>query len=193
MYLALTLGLMLVFSLAVLFVAVNMYRRQRMLQEKKIEYRIFQRKNSLHWSLFRRAQANIEHTKTLCKNKESEMIALLQEVKLDQKEIKDTLEILKKEIIQEGKGIEGELERIIERRKAIIKERWTSMNGKKTAFLERRKELQDLMASVERKKLLKDQEYARWSETKEKMARIKKEYEQISKKPFPSLDKKKGK
>ena len=89
--------LILVSSLAILFFAMSMFRRQRLLDEKKAEYLTIKRKNSYHWSLFRKAQANIDRIKSLCRNKESELITLLNEIANIKKDIKETLEILKKE------------------------------------------------------------------------------------------------
>jgi len=178
-------------SFAVLFTAMNIYRRQRMLEDKKAEYQSLRMKNSSHWSLFRRALANIDRLHTLFKNKQTEIIALLQDIENDKKEIKETLEILKKEAKQTSVDLGGDLERIVERRKILIKKHWLAMNGKKVMFVERRKELQSLMASVEREKTAKDKEYAKWVDTKDSMARLKSEFERISTKPFFSFSAKK--
>jgi hypothetical protein len=190
-----TLGIVIVMvllcSFAVLFTAMNIYRRQRMLEDKKAEYHSLRMKNSSHWSLFRKSQANIDRLHTLFKDKQTEIIALLQNIENDKKEIKETLEILKKEAKQTSGDLGGDLERIVERRKILIKKHWLTMNGKKVMFVERRKELQSLMASVEREKTNKDKEYAKWVDTKDRLAHLKSEYEQISTKPFFSFSAKK--
>ena len=67
------------------------------------------------------------------------------------------------------------------------------MNGKKAAFIERFKEIQGLMASTEREKSVKDQEYLKWNETKQVLARIKREFGQIQRRRFVSFEKKSGK
>ena len=174
-------------SFAVLFTAMNIYRRQRMLEDKKAEYQSLRMKNSSHWSLFRRALANIDRLHTLFKNKQTEVIALLQNIENDKKEIKETLEILKKEAKQTSGDLGGDLERIVERRKILIKKHRLAMNGKKVLFVERRKELQSLMASVELEKTTKDKEYAKWTDTKDRLAHLKSEYEQLSTKAFFSF------
>ncbi len=190
-----TLGIVIVMvllcSFAVLFTAMNIYRRQRMMEEKKAEYQSLKMKNNSHWSLFRRALANIDRLNTLCKSKQTELITLLQDIEIDKKEIKETLEILKKETREASGDLGRDLERIIERRKMLIKKRWLTMNGKKVMFVERRKELQSHMASIEREKTNKNKEYAEWTETKDRLARLKREYERISTQPFFSFSAKK--
>ncbi|MBN2289330.1 MAG: hypothetical protein JXQ83_08355 [Candidatus Glassbacteria bacterium] len=183
--------LILLFSVAVLFVATNIYRRQRMLEQKKAEYLHYHRQQNSHWALFRKAQANIDRIKGLCKNKQAEFVTILQAVEEDKKEIKETLEILKKETRSTGDDFAGDLGRIIERRKTLIKKRWLNMNGKKAAFIGRRKELQALMNSIDREIKVKDRAYEKWLETKGTLSRIKIEYERISNKPVSAFIKEK--
>ena len=87
--------LILVSSLAILFFAMSMFRRQRLLDEKKAEYLTIKRKNSYHWSLFRKAQANIDRIKSLCRNKESELISLLNEIENIKKDICENIGVKK--------------------------------------------------------------------------------------------------
>ena len=54
MTLGIVIFMVLLCSLAVLFTAMNIYRRQRMLEDKKAEYQSLRLKNSSYWSLFRR-------------------------------------------------------------------------------------------------------------------------------------------
>jgi hypothetical protein len=189
MTLGVVIVLMLFFSVAVLFVAMNIYRRQRLLADKKAEYNSCRRNNASQWSLFRKAQANIDRIKNSCTNKQSELFSLLQAVNQDKIEIKDTLEILKRESSQTKDDFGGDLERIIERRKMLVKKRWNTTNGKKALFIERRKELQNLMGSMDREVILKDKVYAKWLKTKTKMDRIRSEYSRISTKPISAFEK----
>ncbi len=193
MPLVLVVFLILVSSLFILFMAMSMFRRQRLLDEKKAEYLTIKRKNSHHWSLFRKSQANIDRIKSLCRNKESELFTLLNEIENIKKDIKDTLVILKKETKQVEGDLAEDLGRIIVRRKTLVKNSWQSMNGKKVAFIERLKEIQGLVASTEREKSVKDQEYLKWNETKQVLARIKREFGQIHRSRFISFEKKSGK
>ena len=190
MSIGLVVFLILFAALAVLFVAMNIYRRQRILEDRKVEYQKWKRQNVTQWALFRKAQANIDRIKNLCSDKQADMALLLNAVNEEKKEIKETLEILRKETKQAEQDWEGELGRLVERRKTILEKRWMSLNGKKVVYVNQRKEIQTLMGAIEREKVLKDKAYAKWNETKDIMGRIKKEFNKISSTPVSAFEKK---
>ncbi|MEA2064176.1 MAG: hypothetical protein U9P14_10790 [Gemmatimonadota bacterium] len=168
----------------VLFAALQAYRRQRLLDQKKAQYLNFKKKGSYHWSRFMKIKADIERTIDKCKMKRNELSLLLLEIADGNEEVRQVLEILKEEIKSNKEETDYDVGRIIDRRKKLLRNRWKDLNGKRTSYQDRRKELQILILSIDEEKREKEREYTRWNETKIILENVKNEYDRIRNQPF---------
>jgi hypothetical protein len=170
----------LIFSTVVLLLAVKVYRRQQMLDQKRAEYLSFKKMNTAHWKRFETCQVEIDRIKADGKVKSREISLLIVEMDRKRREIREILEILKDESDHMDGAMDRDLLRIADRRKQILKAHWKELNGRKTAFLLKAQELQQCLGAVDGIIQRKDQEYAKWNETKLQLERLKQEFEQLS-------------
>ncbi|HUU26170.1 MAG TPA: hypothetical protein VM123_00020 [archaeon] len=190
MYLTILFLVILILALVALAVAMAYYRRQRMLDEKKVHYLGLRKENGNHWRRFESYQADIDRIRSDYNARLREIAILLGEIEQKRKEVRDVLGILKEEVRQKDDSMDRDLGKIIDRRKDIYRKLWSEFNGKKALYLSKLRQAKQSQVAIQNTNVKKDQEYQRWNETKILMERVKKEYESLLRNPLFSFMKK---
>ncbi len=192
MSIGMTCLLVFILSLGVLFVAILVIRRQRMLAEKKSQYLACMKQRDYHQRRFKACQVDIEKLRASYNSLLRDLNLLLIEMGKKKKEIKEILEVLK----EESKGVDGQVEqdltRIIERRKGMLKKDWQEFNGKKTSYLEKLKQAISDRQSMNGYIMRKEEEFKKWSELEARLQQLKKEYARMVRNPIIPFGKKKS-
>ena len=173
----------LIFALFVLFVAILIINHQRMLKEKKMQYLSCQEKKHFHQSRYQSYQKDTDRLRSDYNNKLRDIILLSEEIGNKKKVITEVLEILRKEVNQIDHQMDRDSDKIIDRRKNMIKNYWQELNGIKTAYLEKVKQAQSDQVSLERLKVKKDDEFKKFIEMKSELEKIEDEYVQLMRNP----------
>lgn len=192
MSIGITCLLVFILSLGVLFIAILVIRRQRMLAEKKSQYLNCMKQRDYHQRRFKACQVDIEKLRASYNSLLRDLNLLLIEMGKKKKEIKEILEVLK----EESKGVDGQVEqdlaRIIERRKGMLKKDWQEFNGKKTFYLEKLKQAISDRQSMNGYIMRKEEEFKKWSKLEAYLQQLKKEYGRMVRNPIIPFGKKKS-
>lgn len=167
-------------ALIVLFLAMTVYRHQRRLEQKKVEYLALKKETATHWMHYEKAQVNIDRIKSKNKEKQNEMGLMQMEINRNRKEISEIMEILKEEIKNADEEMNQDLSRIISRRKAMLKKSWSNCNLKKRKYLDDLNMIRTLNGSQLDENRKKDVLYNRWKSSGEAMEKIKRDYESLA-------------
>ena len=116
-------------------------------------------------------------------SKLEDIIFLSKEIETKKKVITEIIEILREEIKQIEEHTDGISTKIIERRKGMINKYWQELNGVKTAYLEKLKEVQTDKFSMESLIAKKDEEFRIYSEILSEVENLKSKYESMLRKP----------
>lgn len=192
MSIGMTCLLVFILSLGVLFIAILVIRRQRMLAEKKAQYLACMKQRDYHQRRFKACQVDIEKLRVSYNSLLRDLNLLLIEMGKKKKEIKEILEVLK----EESKGVDGQVEqdltRIIERRKDMLKKDWQEFNGKKTSYLEKLKQAISDRQSMNGYIMRKEEEFRKWSKLEDYLKQLKKEYARMVRNPIIPFGRKKS-
>ncbi len=174
--------LTLIVAMVVLFIAISIARRRQILEEKKAQYLNCKKKQNFHYSRYQSYQKDIERLRSDHNSKLEDIIFLSKEIETKKKVITEIIEILREEIKQIEKHTDGISTKIIERRKGMINKYWQELNGVKTAYLEKLKEVQTDKFSMESLIAKKDEEFRIYSEIQSEVENLKGEYESMLRK-----------
>jgi hypothetical protein len=189
---ALTAGVIvaLVLSVVIFFIAVGIHRRQQLLNLKRSEYLVAKRDNAAHWKRFETCQVEIDRCKSDVKMRSRDLHVMILEMDKKRNEIREILNILREESERADLEMDRELAKIVERRKMILRTHWKEMNGIKTLFIQKMKEISQFRAGIANVLSRKDDEYVKWNKTKMQMERLKREFEAVSRSSIFSFSRK---
>jgi len=173
----------LILALVVLFIAFFIIQHQRMLKEKKVQYLSCKKKQKFHHNRYQFYQKDIERLRSDYNKKLKDIIFLSKEISNKKKLILEVLEILREEVKQVDNQMDHDSDRIIHRRKNMIKNYWVELNGIKTAYLEKLKQVQSNQVSLERLKENKDDEFKIFAEIKSELEQLEDEYVRMLRNP----------
>lgn len=175
--------LIFIIALMVLFAFIKISHRQQMLNEKKARYGNFIKKRKFHFNRYQAYQKDIERLNSVLNEKFKDMTLLSMEIEDRKKIIKEILDILREEDNKIEEQTDPSFIKIVDRRKSMFKEQWEELNGDKTAYLEKYKQVQADMVPIENLKSKKNNEFRVYSEMRSEEERLKGEYENILQKP----------
>lgn len=189
---ALTAGVIvaLVLSVIVFFFAVGIHRRQQLLNLKRSEYLVVKRDNAVHWKRFETCQIEIDRCKSDVKMRTRDLNVMILDMDKKRNEIREVLNILREENDRADLEMDRDLTKIVERRKMILRTHWKEMNGLKTLFIQKMKEVSQLRGGIASVTTRKDDEYLKWTRTKMQMERLKREFEAVSRSSIFSFSRK---
>ena len=169
----------LVICAVILALAILTYRRQHLLTEMKALYLKARKERAFHYRRYTTYQADIDRLRVNFESHLGELDRLKNEIEAKKKEITDILDILREEIKQTDFEIDKDLTRIIERRKGMILKHWKELDGKKTLYLEKLKEIKQ--GKVTQRTLVekKESEFQALSQSNSEIARVKAEYDRV--------------
>lgn len=170
----------LLLSLLILFYAISVHRRQQLLNRKRAEYMAVKKENAAHWKRFESSQIEIDRQKADIKARTRDLNVMILDMDHKRKEIREVLDILKEESDRMDSRVDQDISKIVERRKQILRTHWKETNGLKTLFIQKMQEVGQLRAGIDNTLSRKDSEYIKWTQTKLQMARLKHEFETIS-------------
>ncbi len=179
----------LLICLAIMVVAVLVFRHQRMLQEKKAAYQKCSKERVFHHRRYTTLQADLDRLRVSYNNRIRELMLMNSEMEKLKTEIREILEILRDESKSVDQEMEQDLSRIIERRKGMMETRWREINGKKQLWMERikkakadRKSQNDLIDK-------KDREFQLLAQFNNELLKLKSEYEELARSSILSFGK----
>ncbi len=189
---ALTAGVIvaIILSAVIFFFAVGIHRRQQLLNLKRSEYLVAKRDNAAHWKRFETCQIEIDRCSSDVKMRTRDLHVMILEMDKKRNEIREILDILREENDRADLEMDRELTKIVERRKLILRTHWKELNGVKTLFIQKMKEISQLRGGISSVLARKDDEYLKWTRTKMQMERLKREFEAVSRSSIFSFSRK---
>ena len=180
----------LILSMAVLFVAIMLFRHQRQVAEIKATFLNSKKQRNFFHQRYLTYQADLDRLRVSYNSMMKELLHIKSEMIDNKNEIKVILEILKEETRGVDDQMSQELSRIIDRRKGIVKRQWLEFNGRKALLIEKMNLALAEKASEESLIQKKDEAFAKLTEMNVILGRIKKDYERIVRSPIISFGKK---
>jgi len=180
----------LILSMAVLFVAIMLFRHQRQVAEIKATFLNSKKQRNFFHQRYLTYQADLDRLRVSYNSMMKELLHIKSEMIDNKNEIKVILEILKEETRGVDDQMSQELSRIIDRRKGIVKRQWLEFNGRKALLIEKMNLALAEKASEESLIQKKDEAFAKLTEMNAILGRIKKDYERIVRSPIISFGKK---
>ena len=167
-------------SVAILAIAILVFRHQRMLQEKKAQYLKCRKEQGFHHRRYTTYQADLDRLRVAYNSRLRDLMLLGSEIEKSKDEIREILDILREESKTVDEEMERDLSRIIMRRKGMIANLWVATNGKKQLWLEKLKQAREdrrVQSDLIEKK---DREFQLLTKTNSELGKLKREYETIS-------------
>ena len=180
----------LILSIAVLFVAVMLFRHQRQVAEIKAAFFHSKKQRNFFHQRYLTYQADLDRLRVSYNSMMKELLHIKSEMTDNKNEIKEILEILKEETRGVDDQMSMELSRIIDRRKSIVKQQWQAFNGRKALLIEKMNRVLAEKANEESLIQKKDEAFAKLTELNAILARIKKDFDRIVRSPIISFGKK---
>lgn len=174
----------LIAALVVLSMAFLIIQRQRMLKEKKSQYMTCRMKHNFHNRRYQGYQKDIERLRSIYNNKVKDIILLFEEISNKKKLITEGLEILREEVKQNYNRMNHDSDRIVARRKDMIRNYWQELNGKKAACLEKLKQARSDQFSLPKLEAKKNDEFRLSVEIKSELGKIEDEYNRLLRNPI---------
>jgi len=179
-----------ILSMAVLVVAIMLFRHQRQVAEIKATFLNSKKQRNFFHQRYLTYQADLDRLRVSYNSMMKELVHIKSEMTDCKNGIKEILEILKEETRGVDDQMSQELSRIIDRRKSIVRQQWQEFNGKKALLLEKMDLALTEKASEESLIQKKDDAFAKLTEMNAILSRIKKEYERVVRSPIISFGKK---
>jgi hypothetical protein len=176
---------------SILVIAIMVFRHQRALQEKKASYLRCRKEQGFHHRRYTTFQADLDRLRVSYNSRLRDLMLLGSEIEKSKDEIREILDILREESGGVDEEMEQDLSRIILRRKGMIENLWTAMNGKKVLWLDKLKKAREDRKAQNDLIDKKDKEFKLLTELNNELGKLKREYEEISRSSVFSMTREK--
>ena len=170
----------LLIAIFILVIAILVFRHQRALQEKKAMYLRCRKEQGFHHRRYTTFQADLDRLRVAYNSRLRDLMLLGSDIEKAKDEIREILNILREESKMIDEEMKQDLSRIIMRRKGMIENLWTVMNGKKMLWLEKLKKAREDCRTQNDLIDKKEREFKMLNDLNNELGRLKREYESIS-------------
>ncbi len=172
-----------------LLAAILIFRRQRMLQEKKAAYMRCNKERGVRHRRYTTLQADLDRLRASYNSRVRELMQLNREMEKLRNKIKEILGILRDESKSVDQEMDLDLNRIIIRRKGMIEKLWKEINGKKVLWMEKVKQAKSDRKSQNGLIDKKDREFQLLTQLSTELSRLKQDYDQLTQSSILSFGK----